>query len=90
MNITALDGQGRLTELKITGANDFNVDITLSNYGSPTASDSCRLARANVAALTGPPPCTRYETVFDDESARLGLAAPDGAADWAADPRHQN
>jgi hypothetical protein len=31
-----LDGQGRLTELKITGANDFNVDITFSNYGSPT------------------------------------------------------
>lgn len=31
-----LDGQGRLTDLKITGANDFNLDITFSNYGSPT------------------------------------------------------
>lgn len=32
-----LDGQGRLTELKITGANqDLNLDITFSNYGSPT------------------------------------------------------
>ncbi len=32
-----LDRQGRLTELKITGANeDFNLGITFSNYGSPT------------------------------------------------------
>jgi hypothetical protein len=32
-----LDGQGRLSELKITGANEaFNLDITFSNYGSPT------------------------------------------------------
>jgi hypothetical protein len=32
-----LDGQGRLTELKITGADEaFNLDITFSNYGSPT------------------------------------------------------
>ncbi len=32
-----LDGQGRLTELKITGANqDINLDITFSNYRSPT------------------------------------------------------
>jgi len=32
-----LDGQGRLTELKITGANeDINLSITFSNYGSPT------------------------------------------------------
>jgi hypothetical protein len=32
-----LDGQGRLTELKITRANSaFNLGITFSNYGSPT------------------------------------------------------
>jgi hypothetical protein len=32
-----LDGQGRLTELKITGANgDLDIGITFSNYGSPT------------------------------------------------------
>jgi len=32
-----LDGHGRLTELKITGtAEVFNLDITFSNYGSPT------------------------------------------------------
>jgi hypothetical protein len=32
-----LDGQGRLTELKITGTNeDLNLGITFSNYGSPT------------------------------------------------------
>ena len=29
-----LDGQGRLTELRITG--DLNLDIVFSNYGSPT------------------------------------------------------
>src|SRR5262249_37056544 len=32
-----LDDHGRLVELKITGASDyFNLDITFSNYGSPT------------------------------------------------------
>jgi hypothetical protein len=32
-----LDGQGRLTELKIAGANgDLDLGITFSNYGSPT------------------------------------------------------
>jgi hypothetical protein len=32
-----LDGRGRLTELKMTGASDYsNLHITFSNYGSPT------------------------------------------------------